>query len=50
MLVAYGLVIFASNLALGDSHYKESYSANQAEFETNLFELDIINQSSVRFA
>ncbi|MEJ2558901.1 MAG: HAMP domain-containing protein [Anaerolineae bacterium] len=36
-------------LALGDSQYKDSYAANQAEFESNLDELDaIINQSGVQ--
>jgi methyl-accepting chemotaxis protein len=36
-------------LALGDSQYKKSYSANQAEFESNLDELDaIINQPGVQ--
>lgn len=36
-------------LALGDSQYKDSYSANQAEFESNLDELDaIINQSGAQ--
>ena len=36
-------------LALGDSQYKESYSANQIEFELNLNELDgIINQSGAQ--
>lgn len=36
-------------LALGDSHYRESYFVNQAEFESNLDELDaIINQSSAQ--
>lgn len=34
-------------LALGDSRYKESYAANQAEFETDLAELEaIITRSS----
>ena len=38
-------------LALGDSQYKESYLANQTEFEANLDELDaIINQSDVQEA
>jgi len=33
-------------LALGDSHYKNSYLTNQTEFEANLDELDaLINQS-----
>lgn len=36
-------------LALGDSQYKDSYAANQAEFEANLDELEtIINQSGVQ--
>jgi CHASE3 domain sensor protein len=36
-------------LALGDSRYKESYAANQTEFESNLNELDgIINKSGAQ--
>jgi methyl-accepting chemotaxis protein len=34
-------------LALGDSHYKDSYAANQVEFEYNLSELDTIIKQSV---
>jgi methyl-accepting chemotaxis protein len=36
-------------LALGDSQYKDSYSANQAEFESNLDELEsILNQAGAQ--
>jgi methyl-accepting chemotaxis protein len=36
-------------LALGDSQYKDSYLANQVEFESNLSELDaILNQSGAQ--